>query len=124
MGVPAPQGPSHPVPTPPTMADVTLVEETIKRLSSHKGVLGVAVVNGDGVPIRSTLEHETALQYAALAAGVTAKARAMVRELNTEDDLRFLRLRSKQHEIMIAPGFDKDHQFSLLVVQDPSPSAA
>ena len=105
------------------MADVAVVEETIKRLSSHKGVVGVAVVNGDGVPIRSTLAHALAVQCAALAAGVTAKARGMVRELAVDDELQFLRLRSKRHEIMIAPGFDKDHQYSLVVVQDPSAAA-
>lgn len=43
-------------------SDLATVEETVKRLSSHKGVLGVLVINGDGVPIRSTLEHELSFQ--------------------------------------------------------------
>eukprot|EP00887_Chlorella_sp_A99_P005210 scaffold1.g5210.t1 len=102
------------------MADVALVEETVKRLSSHKGVLGIVILNADSVPIRSTLDQELAVQYAALVSQLTIKARSMVRELATEDDLQFLRLRSKKHEIMIAPSFDKEHQYSLVVVQDPS----
>ena len=101
------------------MADASVVEETIKLLSSHKGVLGVVIANGEGVPIRATLEHELAVQYAAMASALAAKARGMVRELASEDELQFLRVRSKKHEVIIAPGFDKDHQFSLVVVQDP-----
>ena len=91
------------------MSDVAAVEETVKRLSSHKGVVGIVIVNGDGVPIRTTLDQELAVQYAALVSQLTLKARHMVRELAEDgtDDLQFLRVRSKRHEIMIAPGFDK-----------------
>ena len=91
------------------MSDVAAVEETVKRLSSHKGVVGIVIVNGDGVPIRTTLDQELAVQYAALVSQLTLKARHMVRELADDgtDDLQFLRVRSKRHEIMIAPGFDK-----------------
>ena len=99
--------------------DVAAVEETVKRLASHKGVEGSVIVNGDGVPIRTTLDQELTLQYAALVTQLAIKARHMVRELaqTGDDDLQFLRVRSKQREIMIAPGFDKDHQFTLVVVQ-------
>ena len=91
------------------MSDVAAVEETVKRLSSHKGVVGIVIVNGDGVPIRTTLDQELAVQYAALVSQLTLKVRHMVRELAEDgaDDLQFLRVRSKRHEIMIAPGFDK-----------------
>lgn len=91
------------------MVDVAAVEETVKRLASHKGVVGIAIVNGDGVPIRTTLEPELATQYAALVSQLVLKARFMVRELAADgaDDLQFLRVRSKRHEIMIAPGFDR-----------------
>ena len=33
-----------------------------------------------------------------------------------QDDLKFLRIRSKKHEIMIAP----DKEYLLIVVQDPN----
>lgn len=97
------------LPAPRAMADISAVEETVKRLASHKGVVGIAIVNGDGVPIRTTLDAEAAVQYAALVSQLALKARHMVRELATDgtDDLQFLRVRSKKHEIMIAPGFDK-----------------
>ncbi len=91
------------------MTDVALVEETVKRLASHKGVVGIAIVNGDGIPIRTTLDQDLAVTYAALISQLALKARHMVRELAEDgtDDLQFLRVRSKKHEIMIAPAFDR-----------------
>ncbi len=42
------------------------VEETLKRLVAHKGVIGTIIVNSDGVPIKSTLDNHTTTQYSGL----------------------------------------------------------
>lgn len=34
------------------MGDLSVVEDTLKRISSHKGILGSVIINGDGIPIR------------------------------------------------------------------------
>lgn len=102
------------------MADIAAVEETFKRLQSHKGVLGCIVINSDGIAIRSTFDNELTVQYAALVSHFTVKARSAVRKLDSENELQFLRIRSKKHEIMIAPEFDRGHEYYLVVVQDPS----
>ena len=135
------------------------VEETLKRISSHKGVHGILIVNVEGVPIRSTLDpalvrtaghrpprwNRLALfcrpgpgldsragsrgkvapppvawnrgmltvrrllvpqttSYASHITAIAAKARSVIRDLDPTNDLTFLRLRSKKHEIMVAPG--------------------
>lgn len=100
---------ARPLPRILAMTDVAAVEETVKRLASHKGVVGIVILNGDGVPIRTTLDQELATTYAALAVQLGIKARHMVRELAEDgtDELQFLRVRSKKHEIMIAPGFER-----------------
>ncbi len=72
---------------------------------------------------RSTLENALTVQYAALVSQFTIKARAALRKLSSvvaEDDLRLIRVRSSLHEIIIAPDFDKVHDYQLIVVQDPS----
>jgi dynein light chain roadblock-type len=72
---------------------------------------------------RSTLDNSLTVQYAALVSRLTGKARGAVRKLNSkepEDDLRLIRIRSAKHEIVIAPDFDKAHDYQLVVVQDPS----
>ena len=40
----------------PARRAMSEVEETLKRISSHKGVHGILIVNVEGVPIRSTLD--------------------------------------------------------------------
>lgn len=90
-------------------------EETIRRLAAHKGVAGVIVVNGEGIPIKTTLENHVSVQYAGLMSSLVDKARAVVRDLDPTNDLTFLRIRSKKSEVMIAP----DREFILIVVQNP-----
>jgi Roadblock/LC7 domain len=42
------------------------VEETLKRIQSHRGVKGVLILNQEGIPIRSNLNQEDTDTYAAL----------------------------------------------------------
>ncbi|XP_069037475.1 dynein light chain roadblock-type 2 isoform X1 [Lepisosteus oculatus] len=92
------------------------VEETLKRIQSHKGVIGTIVVNAEGIPIRTTLDNSTTVQYAGLLHQLTMKARSTVRDIDPQNDLTFLRVRSKKHEIMVAP----DKEYLLIVIQNPS----
>lgn len=46
------------------------VEETIKRIQSHKGVKGVLIMNTEGIPIHSNLSPEETENYAALVSQV------------------------------------------------------
>ena len=96
------------------------VEETLKRINSHKGVQGIVIVNSEGVPIRSTIDQSLTTQYAANLTQLAAKARSVVRDLDPQNDLTFLRIRSKKHEIMVAP----EKEFLLIVVQNPNDAGA
>ncbi|XP_022345155.1 dynein light chain roadblock-type 2 isoform X1 [Crassostrea virginica] len=91
------------------------VEETFKRIQAHKGVIGALVVNSEGIPIRSTLDNSTTVQYAGLISQLAAKARSTVRDIDPSNDLTFLRIRSKKHEIMVAP----ENEYLLIVIQNP-----
>ncbi|KAK1943262.1 Dynein light chain roadblock-type 2 [Phytophthora citrophthora] len=95
-------------------------EETIKRIKSHKGVQAVLIVNQEGVPIySSTSDEEFAMDHAALISQLAAKAKSTIRTLDPTNDMTFLRIRSKKHEIMIAP----DKEYALIVIQNPNPGA-
>lgn len=102
------------------MADIAQVEETIKRISSHKGVIGSMIINGDGIAIRTTMGNDETVQHAALISRFTEKARSCVKAPDPEDELQFVRVRSKKHEIIIAPHFDNNQIYYLVVIQDPS----
>ncbi|EHB03292.1 Dynein light chain roadblock-type 2 [Heterocephalus glaber] len=98
-----------------TIALQTEVEETLKRIQSHKGVIGTMVVNAEGIPIRTTLDNSTTVQYAGLLHQLTIKAKSTIRDIDPQNDLTFLRIRSKKHEIMVAP----DKEYLLIVIQNP-----
>ncbi|XP_068459255.1 dynein light chain roadblock-type 2 [Clinocottus analis] len=95
--------------------ECTEVEETLKRIEAHKGVIGTIVVNAEGIPIRTTLDNSTTIQYAGLFRQLTMMARSTVRDIDPQNDLIFLRVRSKKHEFLIAP----ENDFLLIVIQNP-----
>ena len=91
------------------------VEEAVKRINSHKGVMGVLVVNYDGVPIKTSMEAAETVQHAALITHFTQKAKGVIKQLDPDNEVTFLRVRSKKHEILIAP----DENYVLVVLQNP-----
>jgi dynein light chain roadblock-type len=61
-------------------------------------------------------KQDLAESYAALITQLATKASSVVRTMDASDDLTFLRIRSKQHEILVAP----DKEYSLIVIQNPN----
>ncbi|XP_041454811.1 dynein light chain roadblock-type 2-like [Lytechinus pictus] len=92
------------------------VEDIVKRLMQHPGVTGVVIASCEGIPIRTTFNNEKATHYAARYVDLINKARRCVQDTDPTNDLSFVRVRTKAHEIMVAP--DKD--FILIVTQKPS----
>ncbi|XP_030633189.1 dynein light chain roadblock-type 1 [Chanos chanos] len=92
------------------------VEETMKRIQSQKGVQGMIIVSAEGIPIKTTMDNSSTVQYAGLMHQLVMKARSTVRDIDPQNDLTFLRIRSKKNEIMIAA--DKD--YFLIVIQNPT----
>lgn len=39
------------------MGEVAFVEEALKKIQGHKGVRGIIVINGDGIPIRHDMSE-------------------------------------------------------------------
>ncbi|KAI8353626.1 hypothetical protein EDC96DRAFT_609916 [Choanephora cucurbitarum] len=91
------------------------VDETLKRISGKKGVKAVVIINNEGQTIRSTLDKDLSKKYGQLISGLVQQARTMVTTLDDQNDLTFLRIRTKKHEIMVAP----DQDYLLVVVQNP-----
>ena len=55
-------------------------------------------------------------QYSVLISQLSDRAKSVVRELDGTNELVYLRIQSKKHEILVAP----EEDFILIVVQDPS----
>ncbi|KAH9507779.1 Dynein light chain roadblock-type 2 [Bulinus truncatus] len=89
------------------------VEETLKRIQSHKGVTGIIVLNCEGIPIKTTMDNSTTVQHASLLHSLTGKARSTIKDLDAQNELVFLRMRTRKHEILCAP----DKEYLLIVIQ-------
>uniref|UniRef100_A0A915NFJ1 AAA+ ATPase domain-containing protein n=1 Tax=Meloidogyne floridensis TaxID=298350 RepID=A0A915NFJ1_9BILA len=86
------------------------IEETIKRIQSQKGVVGVIIMDNIGRAIRSTLDDETTNQHSLLLHQLCDKSKNTVKEMDAFNDLTFLRLRTKKNEILVAP--DKEYMIA------------
>jgi dynein light chain roadblock-type len=61
-------------------------------------------LNSLGIPVRTNLDASLTQQYAALIKSLADKARSTVRDIDPTNELVFFRMRTKKHEILVAPG--------------------
>jgi dynein light chain roadblock-type len=95
-----------------------LIEEVFNKINTHKGVEGIILSDMDGVPIKTTFtEENTTYFYTTSASLFIKRCKLIVKDL-IDEDLTFIRIRTKLNEIMIAP----EGEFVLIVVQNPSAS--
>eukprot|EP01091_Cochliopodium_minus_P021460 TRINITY_DN9826_c0_g1_i1.p1 TRINITY_DN9826_c0_g1~~TRINITY_DN9826_c0_g1_i1.p1 ORF type:complete len:105 (-),score=18.05 TRINITY_DN9826_c0_g1_i1:27-341(-) len=83
------------------------VNEIINRLKQKKGVESVMVANHDGALIESTTELNTSRKYTKLLTELVKQASDVIKKMQLSkdsNDLSFMTLRTKQHEIMIYYG--------------------
>mmetsp|Transcript_19256 Transcript_19256/g.25002 ORF Transcript_19256/g.25002 Transcript_19256/m.25002 type:complete len:103 (-) Transcript_19256:35-343(-) len=97
------------------------VEETLERVKVQPGVEGYVICNKEGQVLRRlpSMTQGQAEIYASKMSGLAKKARGVVRDLNPKDELRFLRVRAKKHEVLVA----YDTEFLVIVVQRWTPAA-
>lgn len=76
------------------------------------------MVNKESIPFKSTLRNTSICEYACLLSQLTYKARSVVQDLDPSSDMTFLRVRSNEVEIMVAP----DSDFKLIDIQSPKDS--
>ena len=95
---------------------VNEADETFKRLIACKGVEGVIIMNSEGIPVRSTMPNTQTVLYISLIHGLALKAKSVIKDMDHQNELTFIRLRSHKGEVLIAP----DKEFTMIVVQNPN----
>ena len=91
----------------------TEVDRVLRRIQGHPGVMALMVTNREGLALRSNLDITTTKNYAVQYGNLIEMAKSAVRELDPQNELRFIRVRNKEQEIMVAPTDD----LILIVVQ-------
>ena len=88
--------------------------------------MGTIIVNEEGEAVRATTlcdssgapvedQSGAVARFSSLVPQLASMARNMVRDLDPQNDLRFLRVRSRDHEMMV----HADPEFTLIVIQNP-----
>ncbi|KAI0290720.1 hypothetical protein BC826DRAFT_529923 [Russula brevipes] len=111
--------PPSSVPTPPEL------EQTLALLSSHRSLLGylllsrsqpVSIIRHSGVVFEGEHGRKYASAIGKIIEGVQSALEEVSGEVNEGDEVRFMRIRTKRHEIMISP----DKRYVLAVLHDPT----
>ncbi|KAH8089900.1 hypothetical protein BXZ70DRAFT_495810 [Cristinia sonorae] len=100
-------------------------EQTLTLLTSHRSVLGylllsrtqpISIIRHSGV----VFEGEQGRKYAHAVGRIVESVQTGLEEVASEssdvDEIRFMRIRTKRHEIMISP----DERYLLAVLHDPT----
>ena len=95
------------------------VEETLERIKVLPGVEGYVICDKQGLVLRRlpSMTQGQAEVYATKMHGLAKKARGVVRDLNPKNELRYLRIRAKKHEVLVA----FDMEFLVVVIQRWTP---
>ena len=101
----------------PTDESVQELEETVSRLSAHKGVEAVLMLNRDGNILVSSANTDdgSVPKQAKFMKQLVQVATKLIHCMDPNDTVSFVQVRSKQHEVMLAPHND----YILAVLQDP-----
>ncbi|KAI0275656.1 hypothetical protein BGY98DRAFT_1081015 [Russula aff. rugulosa BPL654] len=119
--LPLPQGTS----TSPSSLPTPELEQTLALLSSHRSVLGylllsrgqpVSIIRHSGVVFEGEHGRKYASAIGKIIDGVQSALEEVSGEVNEGDEVRFMRIRTKRHEIMISP----DKRYLLAVLHDPT----
>jgi len=107
------------------------LEQTLSMLSSHRSVLGYMLVTRGHHPsiIRHSgvvFEGEQGKRYASAVVRIVQSVQTGLEEVRVDDgltagetdvdEIRFMRIRTKKHEILISP----DDRYLLAVLHDPA----
>ena len=90
------------------------MERILKRIRQQDGVTGVIVVNHENIAIRSTLDQSQTQTYIKASSDMLQMSYKVVREADPTNDLRFVRIRTKKNELLIAP----ENDYRVIVIQE------
>lgn len=115
----APLSTSNATPPPPEL------EQTHSLLSGNRSVLGyllisrghpASIIRHSGVVFEGEQGRKYATAIGKILDGVQGALEEISDEPNEGDEIRFMRIRTKRHEIMISP----DRRYLLAVLHDPT----
>ena len=91
-------------------------EERFEELSHNKNAIGAMILTAEGKTVRTTMDAQSSANYADFAYKLMKTTKDLLHESDNTNDVKFFRLTTKKHEIMMSP----DNQYILLVLHATS----
>lgn len=95
------------------------VEEVIKQLKSKPGFSSYILMNNDGIVVKyENVEYKEAIMHAYHVLSLYGRTKKHMQKLfpdPNDNEIEWLRLRTKMHEMIIA----QHHKFTIVVLQQP-----
>jgi len=93
----------------------------IKRISTHPGVIGVIVTQNCGTPIYSTMDNNKTYIFSQKLWDFAKLSRSVIRQIDPEDDLEVVRIKTLKYEIMSATPTATHSIVTIQQVKPPPP---
>ena len=90
------------------------IAETLKRIEGNKSVIGTLVLDSDNKVIHSAFKNIDPAKYAERLPALIERASSMVKDIDPDNALTFLRIRTEKLEILISPA----DEYTLIVIQN------
>ncbi|CAG7833995.1 unnamed protein product [Allacma fusca] len=78
------------------------IDDTVKRIAGHRGVLGVIIAARDGMPIKTTMDNTSTVLYVGTAIALFERSQSLVRDVDPSNALQFMRIRTAKYELMVS----------------------
>lgn len=97
----------------------------MERIRNTPGIIGYLITNNQGEVQRKaqSMSDEEAAKYGKIVKQIYTRGEHTVRDINPSSSLRYMRLRGKRNEILVAPGQTKcGNKFAVIVIQEWKPA--
>ncbi|XP_068144145.1 dynein light chain roadblock-type 2 [Drosophila tropicalis] len=90
------------------------VEEAFAQIQKKKNIRDILILNDRGHPIKSTMDHDAAVEFAGLFQALRGRLERGMQKIDAKDELVLMRVRTKSHEVLLTP----DSKITVIVVQN------
>ena len=95
------------------MSGIRDFNDIMKRILSYENVIGLIILNHEGLLLKSTMEDDETILYVTHINGLVDGTVKMIEKLDPQNSVVVLRVNTKTTEIMIVP----ERDYKLIVVK-------
>ncbi|MFW9992236.1 MAG: roadblock/LC7 domain-containing protein [Candidatus Odinarchaeota archaeon] len=93
-----------------------ILDRTVKRLSAREGVLGILIIDKDGLVLRSNMPPDDAERIAGYVSSMVTKVYRVIDNIDQVGELASIFIEIPKKEVIVTP--DLDAGFTIIVLKE------